>query len=476
MEKQLVELINQARRNPVMMAEMIDIDIKAEPAFSQERRAILNHGVRSLSVNRKLQNAAFSHVSDMLMRNYYAQTSRDGQRPEDRIRAEGYLPIASGESIGMVSFNNFMSEEQAVWEIFKNMLRDELSSRPAEPWHILGSQFSEIGVAVQSGSMNFEGTPVNVYIAACDFGASQEGSYAAERKLLQLINTVRANPDFMLWALGIDHDTAFKALGVNGWVLGEGLPPLSANEKLFDFAERRVDVDRKNRPEGTNLLFLTDVRQVLEEKYDYDAITAAELLVSGSPDKAGKSLDAWEGAFMAFLRMLQSGLNASGKGFEAIFNPDFTEIGIAYREPPPSGNNLAPEGVGGMLLCTLANPADAKRHIVGRVSRERAENPPESEARVEPSESYSPNGLLVAVYRDAARQDNGNIPYAAAFTDPTGGYCLRLPNWDNNTGPYRLSVSRMNPGTGVEPLYTEVFAFNENKNLFKNLRLQDKGE
>lgn len=49
--------------------------------------------------NAKLNRAAQGHADDMLAKGYFSHTSKDGRTGEDRIRAQGYDPVAWGENI-----------------------------------------------------------------------------------------------------------------------------------------------------------------------------------------------------------------------------------------------------------------------------------------------------------------------------------------------------------------------------------------
>lgn len=56
-------------------------------------------GSGSVSYDVRLNRAAQGHADDMLAQGYFSHTSRDGRTVEDRIRAQGYTPVAWGENI-----------------------------------------------------------------------------------------------------------------------------------------------------------------------------------------------------------------------------------------------------------------------------------------------------------------------------------------------------------------------------------------
>jgi uncharacterized protein YkwD len=60
------------------------------------------HGLRAVRLNRRLAEAAASHVHDMTRRRYFAHVSRGGSTPADRIRRTGYFRGVRFWAIGEV--------------------------------------------------------------------------------------------------------------------------------------------------------------------------------------------------------------------------------------------------------------------------------------------------------------------------------------------------------------------------------------
>lgn len=56
-------------------------------------------GAGNVRFNGRLNRAAQGHADDMLDNNYFSHTGLDGSSVEDRIRAQGYDPVAFGENI-----------------------------------------------------------------------------------------------------------------------------------------------------------------------------------------------------------------------------------------------------------------------------------------------------------------------------------------------------------------------------------------
>lgn len=473
-EKQLLSLINQARSNPLLMAEMAGMDTTTVIGCFRDRREILEYGLRPLDSNQKLVDTASAHTAEMLEHNYYDRVSIDGRRPVERIADAGYKPLVTGENIGIIGFNNFMNREQAVWELFKNMYRDELACGKDGPWQILNPGFSEIGVSVRAGTMNFNGGPTNIYMATCDFGTSEKGMFAAERRLLQLINEVRANPAAALSYAGIDFASAYEALGRNGWILILGLPPLAANEDFFAYADKRIDhfaAILRERGLEFSASRVDDARDALYDALAYEAQAAVESLVAN--DFNGRNPSPDEGALDTLVQMLKTEFEnaAAGKPL-VILNPGYTEMGIAYRHVKTLGAGGADKFYG-MLSCVLAEPGKTRRHIVGRISWADPDEPAGDGDGAAQEVIESVNGLLVRLESVPVGDQERSLANVC-FSDPAGGYSVRLPEAENNSGEYRLTVSRL----GVNQdrvLHSEAFSYYHNRNLLRNIQLQRSG-
>ena len=232
-EQELLQLINQARENPLEMAESLGMDPDQVLNDLPDLYYILTQGISPLYFNQKLYTAATAHTLDMLENNYYSHTSLDGRTFEERIRASGYVPTATGESLGMILFANFINPEDAVRLIFEYMFQDELDPSRTEKRNILDPCLKEAGISVQSGVLGLGGARWNVYLATCDFGAVLS---CPEAELLQLINQARENPLEMAASLGMDPDQVLAAFPEWHDLLTQGLPPLTFNATLAEAA------------------------------------------------------------------------------------------------------------------------------------------------------------------------------------------------------------------------------------------------
>ncbi|MDX6739792.1 CAP domain-containing protein [Actinocorallia sp. A-T 12471] len=72
-----------AKKKPVMNA-------KERKVLALTNKARAKAGCKPLKANAKLARAARKHSKDMVVKNYFSHTSKDGRSPWDRIKAEGY--------------------------------------------------------------------------------------------------------------------------------------------------------------------------------------------------------------------------------------------------------------------------------------------------------------------------------------------------------------------------------------------------
>ena len=227
----LLELINQARENPLIVASSLGMDAEQILQDFPELKDILIYGLPPLSFNENLYAAASAHTQDMLENGYYSHISLDGRTYDDRIVESGYDPVVTGESLGMLAFSNFIQPAEAVTLIFENMFRDELDTARTERRNILAGDLEEAGIGFGCGTFKIGGSIYNVYLTTCDFATSLFS--VIERELLDLINQAREDPLAMASSLGMDPDQILEDLPELTEILTQGIPPLSFNKNLY---------------------------------------------------------------------------------------------------------------------------------------------------------------------------------------------------------------------------------------------------
>jgi uncharacterized protein YkwD len=167
-EAELLQRINQARANPLAVAESLGIDAAAFLEGRPELRAAFEQGLSPLTMNGFLLYTSGAHVRDMLENNYYGKISSDGRTYKERIEASGYQFAAAGESLGITWFTDAIDPTVAVGRIFESMLRDELAPSNAGELTILDPLMKEAGIALGNGVLRSGKDEWQVYLAICD--------------------------------------------------------------------------------------------------------------------------------------------------------------------------------------------------------------------------------------------------------------------------------------------------------------------
>jgi len=238
-EAALFELINSARRDPLGTAESLGMDREKILNDFPEYNDILINGMLELEFDEHLYQSSGEHTSDMLANNYYAYESIDGRTPAQRMNDAGYVASVSGETLGLMFFNNFINSDQAVFHLFANMYKDELDPEWTGQRNILNPDVNDIGVSISGGLFQFNKKfSGNVYMLTCDFGTDVE---PYELELLQMINQARANPRAVAQYYGIDVEAVLNAMPeLESLFSSKALPPLAFNAHLYAAAQDHV--------------------------------------------------------------------------------------------------------------------------------------------------------------------------------------------------------------------------------------------
>lgn len=172
----MLRMINNARTLPENAVQEIGMQKSQVQANLGTGAWVLDQGVAPLAWNDKLAASALAHAKDMITNLYYAYDSLNGATVQARIAATGYNFVYSGESLGILSFNKYITHLQAAEIIFKNMLAYELGdSISAVNRNMLDENKTEIGVAFLSAVADLGlDVPVNIYLVVADFAMPVE--------------------------------------------------------------------------------------------------------------------------------------------------------------------------------------------------------------------------------------------------------------------------------------------------------------
>ncbi|MEA2454362.1 MAG: hypothetical protein QOI45_624 [Thermoleophilaceae bacterium] len=160
---------------PAAMAEQACASANATPASATKRQILhatlcelnrerAHHGLRRLTLNKKLSRAARRHARDMARRNYFSHDTLGGGSFVDRIRAEGYLKDAHSWVVGenLAWGSRGLSRPRVIMRMWMNS--------DGHRANILNASFREIGIGTAyDAPVAHGGTPAGTY--ATDFGS-----------------------------------------------------------------------------------------------------------------------------------------------------------------------------------------------------------------------------------------------------------------------------------------------------------------
>ncbi|MSU75388.1 MAG: CAP domain-containing protein [Candidatus Magasanikbacteria bacterium] len=152
-------------------SEATTLSVASDITLTNQERA--SAGLSVLGHNTLLDTIATRRVADMFDRQYFAHNSPNGVTPSDVAKQVGYAYINFGENIAL---GNFASDRELVTAWMNS---------PHHRDNILGTNYTEIGVAVSQGMYKGE----NTWIAVQEFGRPQSACPPIDDTLKQTIDT-----------------------------------------------------------------------------------------------------------------------------------------------------------------------------------------------------------------------------------------------------------------------------------------------
>lgn len=132
----------------------VNSTITADQVLAETNQARLDEGLKELSVNDQLSQAALKKGQDMLENQYWAHVSPTKERPWDFIKNSGYKYSVAGENLA----RDFLNTPE---------MMDAWLKSPEHRDNILNPKFKEIGIAVVKGKFEDRDTTLVVQM----FGA-----------------------------------------------------------------------------------------------------------------------------------------------------------------------------------------------------------------------------------------------------------------------------------------------------------------
>lgn len=426
-EQALLDRINTARQAPFAAAAAIGIDPQQLAAARPELLELPEEGMSQLTWASLLSDAAKAHNEDMLARGYVDRVNPEGLTAGDRAAAAGYWAVSVGESIGLVGFANFLAPDAAVSILFENMLREELLNPSDEKWNLLNPGFSEAGIAVGTGVLEYGGYLFNVYIAVCDFGEPCRAG-SEEELFLALVNQARSNPEGFLLSVGLSADRLMPDLQEGLDAFYAGMPPLFPVKTLFRAARAHaVDMLSAGYFAADSLDGRTPMDRILEAGYG-EAVESGE--TRGLLALCGDRVPA-EQVKAFFQRSAIVELTRTAPEDRLIFNPFLREAGVGFAE----GNSESLGGICGdhvgLLVAEYGTRIAVESGIVGVVFSDLDGN-----GLLDPGEALS--GVEVTI-------SSGSAVSRVLLTGEGGGFHIVLPG-----GPHEVSAAGTDPAESVE--------------------------
>ena len=435
-ETALFDLINAARKDPLGVAESLGMKRTEILKNLPELADILTNGLPELTFNDRLYKSAKDHTADMLANNYYAYESLDGRTIDQRLNDAGYTAAASGESLGLIFFNNFMEPGRAATQIFETMYKDELDPGFAGQRNILNPDIEEGGISFQGGIFRFGRFSFNAYMTTCDFGTK---AALQDLQLLNLINQARAFPKAVAVVYG---ETCPEDLDPEG----NGMPAIAFNPELYAAAgDHATDMVKNEYVNHVSLDNRTPEMRLEEKGYVFDWMT--ELIYrmpvyaiydaesdAAPPVEQNLSCEPVSDFFkFIYQRAIWS---FEKQGDRQLFAPEAVDAGVRIVSGQSSvlGDILTDNFL--LSVIELAAPAvssdpsdpDGPR-LMGTVFDDVNQN-----GLYDAGEEIS--GAVVTVAADSGAGEVGfSEPFSTLVTNPAGGFSINLA-----PGPYQVRV------------------------------------
>lgn len=458
-ETSLLELINEARKDPLGMAESLGMARETVLKGLPELNDILTGGLAPLAFDENLYKAAIGHTEEMIANSFYSHNSIDGRTYAERIRESGYYSAAvCGESLGMVAFQNFMAPAEAVRIIFKSIFLAELDPETTEERNILNPERTEAGIVLGSGQFTTGGLTLNAYLATLDFGKPVADAEAIAHALVGMLNAARHNPAVALLDAGIDPASAAEAYEDLGGISTNPLPPLAWNEKLHGTAgAHNRDMIDHDYFDTVSLDGLTPFDRVASTGYDpaYVGESLGKVL-AGVDVKEGDGV--FDIARRLYERMLANDVDLESDADRNIFNPFVTEVGIGVDTAFWGPRGIDEQPMSYLGVADFAAPLDQRFFVVGTVYNDRNHN-----GLIDEYEGIP--GLNITLKPEDGAAGSETV---TGRSGPTGHYQINLPSLP--TGFMELYVEW--EGDVLGPF--SFFVATAGVNVLRNIQIEPK--
>jgi len=178
-QEELLNRINELRTHPLSVARNLGLDIIE---ISRKWQGIrFDVSILPFDLNENLNKMAENHIIEMVTSGYIGHKSNLGQTLEQRAEYFGYNGIFNGESISVFCFENFVSVDNAIDVLWRDMVKDAFYRISAEGAPLLFPLYKDLGVALAGTQITLNGNTYNAYILCIEFGIPQFSGYLVGR-------------------------------------------------------------------------------------------------------------------------------------------------------------------------------------------------------------------------------------------------------------------------------------------------------
>jgi len=174
-QEKLLNRINELRAHPLSVARHLGLDIIE---ISRKWQGIrFDVSILPFDLNENLNKMAKNHIIEMVTNGYIGHKSNLGQTLEQRAEYFGYNGIFNGESIAVFCFENFVSVDNAIDVLWRDMVKDAFYRISAEGAPLLFPLYKDLGVGLAGGQITLNGNTYNAYILCLEFGVPGFSGY-----------------------------------------------------------------------------------------------------------------------------------------------------------------------------------------------------------------------------------------------------------------------------------------------------------
>ena len=178
-QEELLNRINELRTHPRVIAQQLGLN----PLIIGQTWQEMDFRVPfyQVELNENLTEMAKAHIIEMIDKEYIGHQSDAGNTLEQRARYFGYNGIFNGESIAVFCFENFVSVDNAINILWRDMVKDAFYRISAEGAPLLFPLYKDLGVALAGTQITLNGNRYNAYILCIEFGIPQFSGYFVGR-------------------------------------------------------------------------------------------------------------------------------------------------------------------------------------------------------------------------------------------------------------------------------------------------------